>query len=567
MRACPACTWGCCCRWRPTGWGTGSRWAPAPAARPWPSWPCGPAGPAPCFAEGPGERVALVDLNSEAVPIALFGASLAGKPFVPINYRLTDEQLQDLVAPHRPRHRDRRATGVAERLGSIEGISLIDRDELLERVTRRVDRAGRPLRRRPRRHRRAPLHQRHDRRAQGGRAPQPQPGRLRHLHRRVRRRRRGRGGHRERAAVPHRRHLLGAVVDLLAAAGWSTSSPSSRRVGASWCAARQVTHAMVVPTMLSRILDVVEADGDGLPTAAGALLRRRPDAGGGDRAGHRPAARGRLRERLRAHRDVQHPRPARPRRPPGRLRQRRPGGAGPPRLGGPARCPASRCRSATPTASRCPTGSGARSGCGATRCRASTSAGATALDEGWFRTRDAGHLDDAGYLYVHGRLDDVIVRGGENLSPGEIENVLIEHPAVAEAAVVGIPDAEWGEAVAAVVVLEPGAEADEAELQDHVRARLRSTKTPDPHRDPGRAPLQRDRQAPPPGAPRRAGRASRLTSPTFCGASGPIRDDGAAGRRGARTGLVLAARRARSGSDLPQDQHARREPERTSRTS
>ena len=99
-------------------------------------------------------------------------------------------------------------------------------------------------------------------------------------------------------------------------------------------------------------------------------------------------------------------------------------------------------------------------------------------DEGWFHTRDAGHLDAAGYLYVHGRLDDVIVRGGENLSPGEIENVLIEHPAVAEAAVVGIPDPEWGEAVAAVVVLEPGAQADEAELQDHVRARLRSTKTP-----------------------------------------------------------------------------------------
>ena len=76
-------------------------------------------------------------------------------------------------------------------------------------------------------------------------------------------------------------------------------------------------------------------------------------------------------------------------------------------------------------------------------------------EDGWFRTRDAGWFDDEGFLYVDGRLDDVIVRGAENISPGEIEEVLMAHPAVAEAAVIGIPDAEWGEAVAAVVVLHP----------------------------------------------------------------------------------------------------------------
>ena len=76
--------------------------------------------------------------------------------------------------------------------------------------------------------------------------------------------------------------------------------------------------------------------------------------------------------------------------------------------------------------------------------------------DGWFRTRDAGWFDEHGFLFVEGRLDDVIVRGGENISPGEIEEVLLAHPAVAEAAVIGIPDAEWGEAVAAVVVLRPG---------------------------------------------------------------------------------------------------------------
>jgi acyl-CoA synthetase (AMP-forming)/AMP-acid ligase II len=98
--------------------------------------------------------------------------------------------------------------------------------------------------------------------------------------------------------------------------------------------------------------------------------------------------------------------------------------------------------------------------------------------DGWFRTNDGGRLDGAGYLYVEGRLDDVIVRGGENISPGEIEDVLLEHPSVAEAAVVGVPDDEWGEAVAAAVVLVDGGQVTQAELQDWVRARLRSTRCP-----------------------------------------------------------------------------------------
>jgi acyl-CoA synthetase (AMP-forming)/AMP-acid ligase II len=99
-------------------------------------------------------------------------------------------------------------------------------------------------------------------------------------------------------------------------------------------------------------------------------------------------------------------------------------------------------------------------------------------DDGWFRTRDAGWFDEAGFLYVDGRLDDVIVRGGENISPGEIEAVLMSHDGVAEAAVIGIPDTEWGEAVAAVVVLHPAREVTSAELQDLVRGQLRSTKMP-----------------------------------------------------------------------------------------
>jgi acyl-CoA synthetase (AMP-forming)/AMP-acid ligase II len=99
--------------------------------------------------------------------------------------------------------------------------------------------------------------------------------------------------------------------------------------------------------------------------------------------------------------------------------------------------------------------------------------------DGFFPTRDAGFIDADGYLFLDGRLDDVIVRGGENLSPGEIEDVLREHAAVADCAVVGLPDEQWGEAVAAVIVLRPGAPVRADELRDFVRARLRSSRAPE----------------------------------------------------------------------------------------
>jgi acyl-CoA synthetase (AMP-forming)/AMP-acid ligase II len=87
-------------------------------------------------------------------------------------------------------------------------------------------------------------------------------------------------------------------------------------------------------------------------------------------------------------------------------------------------------------------------------------------------------MDAEGYVFLDGRADDVIVRGGENISPGEIEDVLLDHPSVSDVAVVSIPDDEWGEAVAAAVVLKSGASADEADLQGWVKERLRSTKVP-----------------------------------------------------------------------------------------
>lgn len=104
-----------------------------------------------------------------------------------------------------------------------------------------------------------------------------------------------------------------------------------------------------------------------------------------------------------------------------------------------------------------------------------------ALDaDGWFPTRDAGWLDAEGYLFLAGRADDVIVRGGENISPGEIEDVLTSHPAIADAAAVAVPSVEWGEAVGIAIAPRPGhAAPGEEELRALIRNRLRSSRVPE----------------------------------------------------------------------------------------
>jgi acyl-CoA synthetase (AMP-forming)/AMP-acid ligase II len=99
--------------------------------------------------------------------------------------------------------------------------------------------------------------------------------------------------------------------------------------------------------------------------------------------------------------------------------------------------------------------------------------------DGWFPTRDRGYVDAAGYLFLDGRADDVIVRGGENISPGEIEDVLLTHAAVQDAAVVAMPSEQWGETIGAAIVLKAGAQASVAELQQWVKDALRSSRVPE----------------------------------------------------------------------------------------
>jgi acyl-CoA synthetase (AMP-forming)/AMP-acid ligase II len=99
--------------------------------------------------------------------------------------------------------------------------------------------------------------------------------------------------------------------------------------------------------------------------------------------------------------------------------------------------------------------------------------------EGWFPTRDVANVDEDGYLFIGGRSDDTIIRGGENIAPAEIEDVLVEHPDVRQCAVVGVDDPSWGQIIVAAVVPDGDASPDPESLRDHVRAHLRGSRTPD----------------------------------------------------------------------------------------
>jgi acyl-CoA synthetase (AMP-forming)/AMP-acid ligase II len=104
---------------------------------------------------------------------------------------------------------------------------------------------------------------------------------------------------------------------------------------------------------------------------------------------------------------------------------------------------------------------------------------ARAIDaDGWLRTGDAGLLDEEGYLFIQDRIKDMIISGGENVYPAEVESAIYGHPDVADVAVIGVPDAKWGEAVKAIVVPRPGVSPDPASIIAHARDRIAHFKCP-----------------------------------------------------------------------------------------
>lgn len=411
------------------------------------------------FAAEGVEHVALVDVNTEAVPVALFGAGLAGLPFAPVNYRLTDEQLDGIL---------RRLTpglviagpDVVDRIGDVEGLQVMARDELLAIEPVEAD------------------------------LPFVDPDEIAVLLFTS-----GTTGE-PKAAVLRHRHLTSYIltsVEYLTAgedeaqlvsvppyhvAGISavlSSLYSGRRIAylpafepEAWVATVRehgVTQAMVVPTMLGRVLDVA---------GEGELASLRHLSYGG---GRMPVE---LIERamdalpgvnfVNAYGLTETSSTISVLTPEDHQDRSKLGSVGRP-------LPTLELEIRDADGNVLPAGER-----GEIFVRGEQVAGeylgrSVLTDDGWFPTNDLGHLDEDGFLYLDGRLDDVIVRGAENLSPGEIEETLMAHPAVVDACVVGVPDTEWGEAVAAAVVL--GDEATEDELKDWVRERLRSTKTPE----------------------------------------------------------------------------------------
>ena len=118
--------------------------------------------------------------------------------------------------------------------------------------------------------------------------------------------------------------------------------------------------------------------------------------------------------------------------------------------------------------------------------------------DGWLRTGDAGYMDEDGYLYIHDRIKDMIISGGENIYPAEVESAICDHPDVAEVAVVGVPDEKWGEAVKAIVVMKPGKKATASDIIGFTRERIAGLQDAEVGRLHRGAAAQRLRQDPAP---------------------------------------------------------------------
>ncbi|HEY1752629.1 MAG TPA: class I adenylate-forming enzyme family protein [Caulobacteraceae bacterium] len=428
-----------------------------------------------CWLAGQADStVVFVGLNGPAMPIALFAAAEIGRPFAPLNYRLADAELKRLLG--------RTAPSVAivdddmlARLGSVDGVKIVSRSAFEAAC---VDPANRSAE-----------HPEPDRDIAvllftSGTTGEPKVAVLRHRHLAsyVVSTVEFMNADEDEATLisvpPY--HIAGIAAVLTSVYGGRRTVYLPTFTPEAWAdlaAVENITHAMVVPTMLGRILEVLEQRGQTLPAL------RALSYGGG----RMPAA---VIEKAltllpqvdfvnaygltetsstiavltaddhRAAMSSDDP-----------AVRRRLGSVGRP-------LPSLELEIRGPEGEVLPAGQS-----GEVYVRGEQISGEylhkTALqDDGWFATNDAGWLDEDGYLFVEGRLDDVIVRGGENISPGEIEDVLRLHPQVADVAVLGLPDDQWGEKVACVLVVRDGHPSTD-ELAGWVRTRLRSTKTPE----------------------------------------------------------------------------------------
>ena len=429
------------------------------------------------FSESEIERVSFVDVSSAALPIALFGSAWSGKPFVPLNYRLTAEELRRLaieVAPSITVCEE----PVVPKLFDLDAVDAITRNDFFARVDRTE---------------RADAEWDMDPEAiavllyTSGTTGMPKAAVLRHKHlvSYILMSVEFMGAGEEEATLisvpPYHVAGMAAILSAVYTGRRIVQLPSFNAGEWVHTALREgVTHAMVVPTMLARIVDHLEShDIDGIPSLSALsygggkmplpviekALDMMPNCafvnaygltetsstvcilGPEDHRDARSATDPQARKRLTS---VGRPLPAI------ELTIRDDEGA---------EVPAGTRGEVWVRGEQV---SGEYLGRGS-QCNA----------EGWFPTKDGGYLDADGYLFLEGRVDDIIIRGGENMSPGEIEDVLVDHPAVADAAAIGIPDRQWGEKVVAVIVPKKGATVTGEELRDWVTAHLRSSRSPE----------------------------------------------------------------------------------------